>query len=84
MPQDKGLGLPPGEMASVFRAILEQSWNDPAFLQRLQDDPRTVLASLGWNLPPGQEMRFVMNTPELQHLVIPTPPAAWVSPMLRF
>lgn len=78
------MGISSEKMSEVLREVLLRSWNEPAFYERLQREPREVLSELGWDLAPGQNMRFVMDGPGLRHLVIPTAPVEMGSPVVPF
>ena len=78
------MGTSSEKMGEVLRQLLVRSWNEPPFWERLQRKPRQLLAELGWDLAPGQNVRFVMDGPRLRHLVIPTAPVEMGSPVVLF
>lgn len=47
---------------------------DPVLTQRLSSDPRTVLAHWGIHVPRELQLRVVINSPLLIHVVLPTRP----------
>lgn len=68
---------PPTTVASglsgkaFYDLIIVPAIKSPEFRQRLLQDPQTVLAEAGIELPPGVKVRFVENTKEVVHIVIP-------------
>ena len=63
---------------SSWRAVLEASRGDPEFRERLERDPKAVLASMGVDTGRG-EVRVVEDTAEVRHVVIPDNPNAALS-----
>lgn len=55
-------------------AFLEKVWNDDAFAQALEDDPKAVLAELGGTAPENVEIRVVRDTDKVKYLHIPAAP----------
>ena len=77
MAENLVFGLPPEELGKVFRKVIDKAWYQPGFFKRLEANPREVLAGLGWNVPEGQNVRYVMDTEKLRHIVIPAPAMEW-------
>jgi hypothetical protein len=53
--------------------IVAKAWADPAFKNRLKENPTEVLAENGINVLPGVAIEVVENTAEKTYLTIPTP-----------
>lgn len=52
--------------------VVARAWTDPAFKDRLLEDPRDALAELGYPLVPGARLAVVENTEKVHHLVVCT------------
>ena len=60
-----------------FHISFPAPWADtsnPAFMQRLQTDPKTVLSEAGINVPDNAELVFLENTNNIMHIVLPVAP----------
>ena len=49
--------------------------SDPAFIQRMQQDSKSVLAEAGINIPDNAEIIFLENTDNRMHIVLPVAPS---------
>lgn len=58
------------------RQLLERAWTDPAFKQRLPDDPVAALRTAGIMVPDGVQVRVVEETQEFAHFILPASPVA--------
>lgn len=52
--------------------VVARAWTDPAFKDRLLEDPRVALAELGYPLVSGAKLAVVENTEQVHHLVVCT------------
>jgi hypothetical protein len=57
-----------------FAHIVARAWSDEAFKQRLLSNPEEVFAEYKLDLPPGKKVRFVENTDDTIHFVLPSKP----------
>jgi len=64
----------PLEAKLIYDQIIAQSLVDPAFRQRLKDDPRAVFADMHLNIPEGYEVVVVEDTSKKKHMVLPEMP----------
>ena len=64
------------EAKLIHDQIIAQSHVDPAFRQRLKDDPRAVFADMHLNIPDGYEVVVVEDTARKKHMVLPEVPSA--------
>jgi hypothetical protein len=48
--------------------VIARAWRDPDFLDRLVSGPREVLTAAGIELPPGVEVRVVVDTPTVKYV----------------
>jgi len=56
---------------------LPAPWADtsnPAFMQRMQAEPKAVLSEVGINVPDNAELIFLENTNNKMHIVLPVAP----------
>ena len=60
---------PPG--TSFYEAIILPAVRSEPFRRKLLDDPEGVLSELGMVLPAGMTIRFLENTENTIHIVIP-------------
>ena len=54
--------------------LAEAYRGDPEFRSRADEDPRSVLAERNVEVPPGVEVRFMEDTDDVFHLVLPPDP----------
>lgn len=54
-----------------YESVIVPAVQSPPFRRRLLHEPRAVFAERGIRLPEGVEVRFVENTEEIIHIVIP-------------
>ena len=54
-----------------FARVLLQAAKDPGVRTRLIEEPRTVLAEGGVDLPPDLKVEVLQNTEKLIHIVLP-------------
>jgi hypothetical protein len=59
----------------AYAKMLARVWSDDAYKARLYDDPSATLKEAGIDIPAGVEVKVLENTPELRHVVLPSPPA---------
>ena len=83
-----GLGLtPPSHLelqvmentAQKIHVTLPAPWadtSDPAFMQRMQQNPEAVLTEAGINVPLNAEVVFLQNTNSKMHIVLPIAPGS--------
>ena len=57
----------------MWRDITKRAWDDPAFKERLVNDPASVLKDYGASLESGVSYRVVEDRPGLRHLVLMRP-----------
>ncbi len=55
--------------------VIARAWSDADFKAQLLNDPKTVLASYGIDLPPGLNLKIVENTTDTMHIVLPATPS---------
>ncbi len=55
--------------------VIARAWSDPDFKAQLLNDPKTVLASYGIDLPAGLNLKIVENSAETMHVVLPATPS---------
>ncbi len=55
--------------------VIARAWSDPDFKAQLLDDPKTVLAGYGIDLPTGLNLKIVENTADTMHVVLPAVPS---------
>ncbi len=55
--------------------VIARAWSDPDFKAQLLDDPKTVLAGYGVDLPAGLNLKIVENTADTMHMVLPAAPS---------
>jgi len=60
--------------ARLWSQIIAHAWSDEDFKQRLLDEPRSVLAEHGIEVPDGVDIRVVEDAAEVRHFVLPPPP----------
>jgi hypothetical protein len=54
--------------------VFALAWSDDEFKQRLIDDPHSVLAEHGIEMPLSMDIKVVEDTATARHLVLPPPP----------
>ena len=59
------------QLAELFAAC----WKDEALKQRFMDDPKTVLAEYGMDVPDGMTVNVVENADNTVHITMPAPPS---------
>lgn len=59
--------------------IVARAWQDDKYKKRLLEDPASVLADEGVDIPPGVKIKTVENTPDVMHFVLPAKPKAPMS-----
>ncbi len=55
--------------------VIARAWSDPDFKAQLLNDPKTVLAGYGVDLPAGLTLKIVENTADTIHIVLPATPS---------
>ncbi len=55
--------------------VIARAWSDPDFRAQLLNDPKTVLAGYGVDLPAGLNLKIVENTADTIHIVLPAKPS---------
>ncbi len=55
--------------------VIARAWSDPDFKAQLLNDPKTVLAGHGIDLPVGLNLKIVENTADTIHIVLPATPS---------
>ena len=63
------------ERAKQWGQVVARAWSDDAYKQRLQTDPKSVLAEQGIAVPAGVAVQVHEATAEVMHLVLPPPPS---------
>ena len=63
------------ERAKQWGQVVARAWADAAYKQRLQTDPKSVLAEQGIAVPAGVAVQVHEATAEVMHLVLPPPPS---------
>jgi hypothetical protein len=63
-------GCCPSEM-SFYEKIILPAMSSEAIRRKLLDDPQAVLTEFGMVLPAGMTVRFLENTEDTIHIVIP-------------
>lgn len=62
------------DKASAWRKITQRSWEDPAFKEKLLNDPEAVLDEYGVERSPGVSYRIVQDQPGVRNLVLMSRP----------
>ena len=62
------------EQAKRWAKVVAKAWADEDFKQRLIDDPASVLAEEGMEVPEGVELKVVEATEKQSWLVLPLKP----------
>lgn len=62
--------------------VVAKAWTDPAFKQRLLEDPETVLRELGYYGLQGEHIRVVENTDTVHNVVVCTLCSCYPWPLL--
>src|SRR5262245_31079046 len=63
------------EAAKKWEKVLERTYSDESFKQRLLADPRAVLVEAGIPIPPNVTVRLHESTPTEIQFVLPPAPA---------
>ena len=58
------------QLAELFAAC----WKDEALKQRFMNDPKSVLAEYGMDVPDGMDVKVVENADNCVHITIPAAP----------
>ena len=64
----------PAAMERLWGRIIAQAWSDEDFKQALIDDPHSVLAEYGIDVPAGVAINVVEDTETVRHIVLPPRP----------
>jgi len=59
----------------AWSQLIARAWTDDEFKQRLQADPRGVLAEHGIDMPEDVEINIMEDTKNVRHIILPPPPA---------
>lgn len=62
------------DQAKQFAKIVAKTWADEDYKQRLVDDPASVLAEEGIEVPAGKEIKVLESTENKMWLVLPPKP----------
>jgi hypothetical protein len=62
------------QQQSELGRVIQRSWSDPLFKERLKNNPKAVLAEMGVETPAGLDIEVVENTPAKLYLTLPAPP----------
>ncbi|PWK04966.1 NHLP leader peptide family RiPP precursor [Tumebacillus permanentifrigoris] len=54
-----------------YDEVVAKAWSDPSFKERLKQDPHSVLAEHGIEVPKGTQVTVVEDTDAVQHLILP-------------
>ena len=54
--------------------FLDRVWTEPDFRKKLTDDPKSILYSMGADIPENLEIRVIYDTDKMKYLHIPTAP----------
>jgi hypothetical protein len=63
--------------ASFYEAIILPAMRSEPFRRKLLDDPQAVLTEFGMVLPAGMSVKFLENTEDTIHIVIPPYVGEW-------
>ena len=61
------------QLAELFAAC----WKDDALKQRFMNDPKSVLAEYGMDVPDGMDVKVVENADNCVHITMPAAPAGY-------
>lgn len=67
--------LPLSEDSDPFAQIISKAFKDSAFKSELLNDSHAAAAKIGITLPKDMDIRFLENTPDEIHLVLPINPS---------
>ena len=67
--------VPLGELAERYQALLELTRTDDATLDRYLNDPWSVLAEHGVDIPRAVPLKVLVDRPDRIHMVLPSPPS---------
>ena len=67
-----------GDHARRVHSFVNEYHRAPELRARCQSDPHAVLAENGVEVPLGYDVRFVADTPDLHHFVLPPDPNATI------
>lgn len=62
---------PTGRMPNLEAQLITQAIQDPAFRQRLMENPKAVLAEQGLNVPDDVQINVLQESPTQYYLVLP-------------
>jgi hypothetical protein len=64
-------GLIDAAQSVRWQQVVAKSWSDPAFKQRLLNDPVETLRAEGLEMPEGRQLKVVEQTDTLDFLILP-------------
>ena len=64
------------DQEKCFREVIERSWSDRSFRERLKANPKTVLGEMGIQPPHNVEIQIVENTEDKIYLTLPLSPVS--------
>lgn len=67
------------DFQTIWSKIVAKAWLDPAFKERLLDNPHAVLDSHAIQVPAGTQVMIVENTSDTFYLVLPQKPSGELS-----
>ncbi|MBK1649843.1 NHLP leader peptide family RiPP precursor [Rhabdochromatium marinum] len=56
---------------TVYGAAIAKSWKDPAYKQRLLNDPNAVLKEEGLDIPAGVKVEVLEDTDQIKYVALP-------------
>jgi len=65
------------ESAKKYGKIVAKAWSDPAFKQRLMENPAEVLREEGIDVPEGIEVKVIETPKPTRYFVLPDEPALY-------
>lgn len=54
--------------------VIAQAWTDPAFKEKLVNQPAAALADHGLTVPEGTTVKVIEDTGDTRHIVLPVTP----------
>ena len=63
------------EHRNILANLFSECWKDEALKARFIQDPKTVLAEHGLNVPEGVDVNVLENTDNVVHITLPMSPA---------
>ena len=64
----------PDAQQVAYGKVIARSWDDDAYKSKLLNDPRTVLADAGINVPADVDITITEQLPGQMNLVLPAKP----------